>query len=520
MHLYENRWHKSKHRWWTGKQHSGGGCKLPHRFTLPWRRCWINFLYSTRETSKYAYIQRRSSAVNSGHFCSRKNRNFIHRWFWRSRYTTDLHTPSSWYSFQYSWRTIYRRNVSGVSRVSGDSLAWEKTAKIAVDPLFQKKQSLTPGYISNTMMSNDYVREIPQSEIFPEQIESVRPGVNLYERSVLSFRKGPYNYDASATAISKGINCDGSLKIRRHAGEVSCVRLKRQISNRTILNSSSSGWWIRSLPPHRTMVQAEVIFQPRFNFGRYPERQSQEFWKRLTGTIKQLHNIDHYTGCLSERTNDLSTPFDNDADSRSAQDVVWDSLNNSNGQENFSCTSLTFRMPVRFTCAYQCANWPSTPDYSYFLSDKVINAQEPPLDCYKNWNGMEGNSITGTSSSSTLTMGTNLPDQEDINRDNNMNTTEDYFQYKSHWSQVHLLLVKNYITDEIDAPVQYATDIAERYVGSQFKIPIKSPDATVGSPELTNEFVRMFIELQHAGYLVVLQNLNYSAANGVVIRPF
>ena len=68
---------------------------------------------------------------------------------------------------------------------------------------------------------------------------------------------------------------------------------------------------------------------------------------------------------------------------------------------------------------------PSNDDYNYYLDDNFDNESATILKRYKKYNGMEGNSPT-TEMSDTAnadgypTQGSNMPDLEDINQDNNL----------------------------------------------------------------------------------------------------
>lgn len=47
---------------------------------------------------------------------------------------------------------------------------------------------------------------------------------------------------------------------------------------------------------------------------------------------------------------------------------------------------------------------------------------------------------------------------EDVNRDNNMEIGENYFQYKVLLKPANMVVGQNYITDMIESPVRYANN--------------------------------------------------------------
>ena len=66
---------------------------------------------------------------------------------------------------------------------------------------------------------------------------------------------------------------------------------------------------------------------------------------------------------------------------------------------------------------------PANDNYNYYL-----NTEGDIFERYKRYNGLEGNSpdkVSDTNRGSTT-----LPDVEDINRDNTMNTIDSYYEYE------------------------------------------------------------------------------------------
>ncbi|MCU0373052.1 MAG: cell surface protein SprA, partial [Ignavibacteria bacterium] len=89
-----------------------------------------------------------------------------------------------------------------------------KLAWYIIDPLFyQKSGNLKPPNISNDELSNNYVRYIPEKEVFPNVDPPNGQPVNLavFNLSYYPSQRGPFNYDVEPTEISAGINEDGSL---------------------------------------------------------------------------------------------------------------------------------------------------------------------------------------------------------------------------------------------------------------------------------------------------------------------
>ena len=77
---------------------------------------------------------------------------------------------------------------------------------------------------------------------------------------------------------------------------------------------------------------------------------------------------------------------------------------------------------------------PSNDNFEYYLGSSLDASSAGILKRYEKYNGTENNSRTSQQAQQELGIdnaaSTLLPDGEDINRDNNMNQIEEYYQYK------------------------------------------------------------------------------------------
>lgn len=131
---------------------------------------------------------------------------------------------------------------------------------------------------------------------------------------------------------------------------------------------------------------------------------------------------------------------------------------------------------------------PAGDNYTYFLQ-----AEGDIVTRYKNYNGTQGNSpveVTNTNRGSTT-----LPDVEDYNRDNTMNTVNSYFEYEINLFPGMNIDNNPFITDvkELEITTQNNQTQAVRWV--QFKVPISRPTRAVNgiSDFRSIRFMRMFL---------------------------
>ena len=139
---------------------------------------------------------------------------------------------------------------------------------------------------------------------------------------------------------------------------------------------------------------------------------------------------------------------------------------------------------------------PSNDDYNYYLDDNYDNESATILKRYKKYNGMEGNSPT-TEMSDTAnadgypTQGSNMPDLEDINQDNNLSESESYFQYKMSLRPNDMAVGKNYITN-----VQVYQNGNKTEYWYQVKIPLRDFEKKVNGIQdfRSIRFMRMYLK--------------------------
>lgn len=409
----------------------------------------------------------------------------------------DLKNPASWYLSSVpegqTETTMFPESgedsvTSGLNRAR---IAW-----YYVDPIFQREQNASPDNIDETQRSNNFVREVLQTEIFPNVRLSTPQTITCMNVGFYPNERGPYNYDVDPGSFSKGIDASGNLLTpeSRWGGIMRKIETTDFESN----NIEFIQFWMMD-PFTTNTINDSTGGDLYFNIGTLSEDilkdQHKSFENGLTAPTNN-YTVSPTAWGVYPNVQSIVNAFDNDNASRIAQDVGLDGLSDANEVDHFQnnflnkiITSFGVNSP-----AYQAASTdPSTDNFLYFLDASYDPPGVPALNRYKRWNGQEGNSIG--SGGSTLTISSAIPDAEDINRDNNMNIGENYFQYKVVLKPGNLVVGQNYITDEIEAPVRLDNGTNTLVKWYQFKIPIKFPDRTVGSPELTTiEFVRMYMK--------------------------
>ncbi|MGI8635697.1 MAG: cell surface protein SprA, partial [Segetibacter sp.] len=137
----------------------------------------------------------------------------------------------------------------------------------------------------------------------------------------------------------------------------------------------------------------------------------------------------------------------------------------------------------------------SNDNYKWYRDNSYDAANTGILGRYKNFNNPQGNSPIATGNSQFSPAATLYPDNEDLNRDNTLNETEEYYQYAIDLKPGMDVGNTKYITDRQVIPVRYADGSAGNENWYLFRVPISDYEKRVGNiPDFKSiRFVRMFL---------------------------
>jgi cell surface protein SprA len=381
-----------------------------------------------------------------------------------------------------------------------------KLSWYVIDPLFLRQTSnLTPSNYNNTDMSNNAVREVPETEVFPNKQSPSGQPINIATLDLAYYpsERGPYNYDTHPTAVSAGLNTNGTLKNpeSRWGGIMRAV----QTNDFEAANIEYIQFWVMD-PFNADNINPSNTGDLYFNIGNVSEDVLRDSYKSAENGLP-APSTQPSNGGLNVPTQEtpwgivptvqpLVNAFNAPEGDRTSQDVGLDGLSDA-AEQSFFSNYLTEVHAVAPNAPADFTNDPSGDDFHYFRGDDFDAASTKTLERYKKWNGMEGNSKT-TQSSSYPTSATTIPNVEDVNHDNNLSTIESYFQYHislkpSDFSSVG----SNYITNIYNTTGQNIKDGTVKPIKwYQFKIPLKSPEARIGTIDnfQSIRFVRMFMK--------------------------
>ncbi|WP_369752598.1 cell surface protein SprA [Flavobacterium sp. WC2409] len=338
-----------------------------------------------------------------------------------------------------------------------------KRAKLAwytIDPVFYTQK---PSGISNDDLSLNTTRRIYSEELYP--LTDIAQGqsqvVNTLDLSYYPSDRGPYNNSSSFSA-SPGTNYGGIMRA------INSTNFEQG-------NVEYIQFWVMDPYVGKGQVPNDNTGKIYFNLGEISEdvlKDGRKQYENGLGPDQILVNPKPIWGDVPA-SQSLIYAFDTNADNRKNQDIGLDGLSNAN--EGTVYTNFASESD------------PAADDYTYYL-----NITGSVKERYKNYNGVDGNSAVSVSDPNRGS--STVPDVEDINRDNTMNTINAYYEYSVD-IQPNMNVGQNYITDVKNTQVTLANGEVTDARWLQFKIPVSQPENTIGniSDFRSIRFMRMFM---------------------------
>ncbi len=373
----------------------------------------------------------------------------------------DLRTPATTWSLASIPRTglfpeaeFVDSLVSGMNRAR---LSW-----------YQIDQNLRTG-----SEDSPYERLVREQEVFPNK--QLLPGQNIDIRPLdLAYypqKRGPYNFDANGVpGISAGMNANGELidPESRWGG----IMRSLQTNNFEQANIEFIEIWVLSPFIDGVGGQGGDLYIDLGNVSEDILRDSRNFYENGLPGIGSTSRVDETNWSRIPRTQAITNAFDNNEETRALQDVGLDGLNDAGESEFFADYIAQIQALSPFT-QNQIEADPSGDDFLYY-NDPSIPENTSILDRYLRFNNPDGNSEPSTQG--VLSSSTNIPDSEDINRDNTLNESESFFEYRIPLTpdpaQPGMMIENEFVTNTIE------TVEGQRWY--QLKIPIDQFNKRVG----------------------------------------
>ncbi|MES2131351.1 MAG: cell surface protein SprA [Bacteroidota bacterium] len=396
-----------------------------------------------------------------------------------------------------------------------------------IDNLFygQQNSSLKPANIPKETYANNFMRQVLETELFPSKTPpNGQPVVlSVLDLAFYPGERGPYNYDAfPVNGFSKGVASSGKLNNpeTRWGG----IMRRLETNDFQAANIEYVQFWM--MDPFNEDYDSTKTYEGMdknnppsgemfINLGNISEDVVKDgamlYENGLPGAPTGPNS-----GLATSRTNigvyPLLTPssnaFVNEVNDRPFQDAGYDGmidtteqrvftnyLNNMNAATNSTVHATAFADPS--TDQYLHPKDASYDDFTVANGNALLGNT---LHRYKKYNGAEGNSPTGSLATvnGVNVVGSNSPNIEDVNKDNTLNETENYYQYRIKISPQDFQ--PNKVGENFLVNVTQGTatidGISKKVNWYQFKVPIAEYEAAVGSIEGFNSirFMRVFMK--------------------------
>ncbi len=368
-----------------------------------------------------------------------------------SQTTIDMKAPLSW------TLASVPEEVPGGELNNGDLGVGFNRAKLAwytIDPVFYSGQR--PSGISDDDISTNETRRIFINEIFPQQdiVQGQTTIQNTLDLAYYPEERGPYNNNTQTQFDANP---------EQHWGG---IMRSIQSTNFEQANVEFIQFWLLDTFADN-QAPTNDLGDLVINLGNISEDVLKDGRKQYENGLPGVNNDNNV---LTQETawgvvpssQSLTYAFDADTANRDVQDVGFDGLNDAR-------EALIYDQGP--------AEDPASDNYEFY-----VQAQGDILTRYKNFNGNDGNSPVDVGNENRGS--TQQPDAEDVNRDQTMNTINNYFGYRIPIRK-DLTINDPFVYDirELGQPIDLPNGQSlENVRWIQFRIPV-SPDFYENNPD-------------------------------------
>ncbi|MBX2940191.1 MAG: cell surface protein SprA [Ferruginibacter sp.] len=373
----------------------------------------------------------------------------------------------------------------------------KKRAKLAwyqIEQVLQQINSNNNPISDPNLVSDPRTRPVYQKEIFPQRTTGFGESqLVTFDLAYYPSERGPYNFETSPARIG----ADGKfLNPRENFGGL--MRSIDQPDFETGNIEFIEGW-----------VQDPFILNPSssggklyFNLGNISEdvlKDGRRFYENGLATPNAPAPMDTTVwGKVPRNPIQVTNAFSNLPADRVFQDLGFDGLDDEGEAvlrqqyldellTNFGSGSILYQ---------QAISDPSSDNYIHYRNSQ-FSSISGILERYKNFNNQQGNSPINDGGQFS-TAATLYPDSEELNRDNTLNETEEYFQYVMDLqpsTSAVMEIGNNFIVDKKQVTVNLQNGTQRTETWYQFRIPIGSYNRKVGNiPDFKSiRFIRMYM---------------------------
>lgn len=482
-------------------------------------------LINTKEMSSIATQGEFAQLVPGNAAAIGKNGNSYVDDFEGSISLIDIRNPSAW-----SLASIPQGQPSSFPEAAQtDSLITGKNRArfnwYTIDPSLTRQQSggVTPSYYNQNVYSNNLYRQVLETELFPGKTPPngqpvVMPVLDL---GFYPEERGPYNYDVMPVpGITGGADPSKGGKLKNPQSRWGGIMRRLETNDFQAANIEYIQFWMMdpfnedyTSTTHPDMDAANAPSGDMYiNLGNVSEDIVKDGHMSYENGIPGISNFSSNLPVVETRVAvaptlpPLANAFSSDQSDRKYQDVGYDGMDNDKERQKYSyiINSLAANgFNTNDSLVRRFMNDPASDDYHFFRGDDYDASSAYTLDRYKFYNNTQGNSPTeeiykAQNAGQYPTSATTIPNIEDINKDNTLSETENYYQYHIKISKQDLAptnVGNNFIVNSFDGSAQIES-IKKTVKWYQFKVPISAFENVVGGIEGFNSirFMRVYMK--------------------------
>lgn len=407
----------------------------------------------------------------------------------------SLLNPTGWKLSSVPKSEDHRYDPSGGS--TNDLSAGYRRAKMAwytIDNQLQRNTGrFRPDNISDEDMQNHYVRGIGPQEIFPNK--QLTQGVYFEQTLDIAYypyERGPYNYKLNNSGLLDNPEQNWGAITSAIKTEVDFDKANIEYIEFWLLDpflTGKNGQIVDGSFNKNNTTGGKLIFQ----LGSISEDVARDGKHAFENGLPVDGNLNNATanawGYVTSQQY-LTNGFDNTSNSsRANQDVGLDGLPSAKEADYFGANFSNLSGEV----LQKVLSDPSGDDFRYFLDAQYDAVNAKVLQRYKDFNGMEGNTPISSNTSTVAAASYQNPDNEDLNADNTLSESEEYYEYSIDLRKSMLQVGKKYVVDEITTT--RTNESKEPVTWYLFRIPVREFENQYGNIEgfKSIRYVRMLL---------------------------
>ena len=405
----------------------------------------------------------------------------------------SISTPQSWMLSSvptgFAGAGLTNNVQSGFQRAR---LAW-----YYVDPIFTRRSSsLTPSHIKSdlTQLSNHYVREVYERELYPNKYQSSYSEANSMNVLNLAYypsERGAYNLnpevDNRGNLLSPRENWAGMMR-------------RTENSDFESQNIEYMEFWMLD-PFIYTRDDVSYSGDMYIDLGEISEDVLKDGKKFYESGMPIDGSSQYYEETIWGRvpnSTSVTYAFNTNSGSRAVQDIGLNGLSSEEERTFGPYAEYLSQIQGKVDAdVYQnIFNDPAGDDYHYYRGSDYDADQVSILDRYKRINLPEGNSPDSNNSPESYeTAYKTTPDVEDINQDYTLNEYKKFFRYHISINPTDTVVGTNHIADIRHTTVKLRNGETESVRWFQFRVPLEEYERKEGGiNDFTSiRFIRVFL---------------------------